>query len=265
MLALNCGKTFSAEAQTFSAMAVTVIFPPASSARGRKAGAQLLEFRDVGVVLLRNMRDRIPCFPHMLRSLAPHSTNGNALNLSPFAEVREHWLGHVRGRRWRGGRGQPRLGAGLHIVFADAAARPSAFDLVDVHADFPRQPPDRWRRRHGLAVFCARNLAQLCGHGKRARNRCGLIGRERLFFRFSFCPDRRLERQTSPGLSRDVLHRVMPDVVPAPPLPLPGKDQLPDFDLLALFDFDLFHYSAHRRRNFDHRFVGFQFHHRLTF
>src|SRR5205807_2269962 len=35
-LALNCGNTLRAAAQTFSAMAVTVILPPASSALGAK-------------------------------------------------------------------------------------------------------------------------------------------------------------------------------------------------------------------------------------
>src|SRR6266567_2505335 len=36
MLALNCGKIFKADAHTFSAIAVTVIFPPASCALGPK-------------------------------------------------------------------------------------------------------------------------------------------------------------------------------------------------------------------------------------
>ena len=87
MLALNCGKTFSAEAQTFNAMAVTVILPPASSRFGREAGAQLFEFRDVGLVLLGDVRNRGPGFPQVLRRLAPHPAHGDALDFSKLGEV----------------------------------------------------------------------------------------------------------------------------------------------------------------------------------
>ena len=82
MLALNCGKTFSAEAQTFNAMAVTVILPPASSRFGREAGAQLLQFRDVGLVLLGDVRNGGPGFPQMLGGLAPHAAHGDAFDFS---------------------------------------------------------------------------------------------------------------------------------------------------------------------------------------
>ncbi len=43
-----------------------------------------------------------------------------------------------------------------------------------------------------------------------------------------------------------------------------GEDDLADFDLVALFDFDFLHGSAHRRRHLDDGLVGFKFHDRLT-
>ena len=57
---LNCGNTFSAAATTLTAIAVTVRLPPAASACSRVALAQLLEPRDVGEVVLRDVRNRRP-------------------------------------------------------------------------------------------------------------------------------------------------------------------------------------------------------------
>src|SRR5437899_1395185 len=43
------------------------------------------------------------------------------------------------------------------------------------------------------------------------------------------------------------------------------KDDLSDFDLLALLYSNFLYYSAYRRGNFDHGLVSFEFHHRLAF
>ena len=44
-----------------------------------------------------------------------------------------------------------------------------------------------------------------------------------------------------------------------------GKDHLADFYLFALLHQNIFYRAAHRRWNFDHSFVGLEFHYRLTF
>ena len=43
------------------------------------------------------------------------------------------------------------------------------------------------------------------------------------------------------------------------------ENNLADFDFVALLDANFFDNSADRRRNFDHGFVGFQFHDWLAF
>ena len=60
------------------------------------------------------------------------------------------------------------------VVFADASAGAAAFDFVDVDADFARQAPHVRRGRNGLAMFGARNLAQLHRHAEdRSAACCG--------------------------------------------------------------------------------------------
>ena len=44
-----------------------------------------------------------------------------------------------------------------------------------------------------------------------------------------------------------------------------GENHLADFDFRAFLDLDIFNRARHRRRNFHHGLVGFQFHHRLAF
>ncbi len=43
------------------------------------------------------------------------------------------------------------------------------------------------------------------------------------------------------------------------------EDNVANFNLVALLYLDFFDHSADRGRNFDHRFIGFKFHHRLAF
>src|SRR6266576_526101 len=44
-----------------------------------------------------------------------------------------------------------------------------------------------------------------------------------------------------------------------------GEDHLADFNFLSFFDPNILDCPAHRRWNFDHCLVGFQFHHCLAF
>src|ERR1019366_5615349 len=91
--------------------------------------------------------------------------------------------------------------------------------------------------------------------------------RQGFFFRLALGPHGQLEREPRRLLSGDVFDRFVPanrfrlsrDAA------LQREDDLANFDLLTLFDLDLAHYAADRGRNFDHGFVGFEFHHRLAF
>ena len=68
---------------------------------GSEARAQLLEFGDVGAVVLGDVRDRVPGFGQMLGSLAANSAHGDALDLAPLREIGKLRLGEVSGARWR--------------------------------------------------------------------------------------------------------------------------------------------------------------------
>ena len=111
------------------------------------------------------------------------------------------------------------------------------------------------------------DFAQLRGHAELGRDLLRLIGRQRLFFCLALSPDRRLESETGPVLSGNVLDRRIPRTGRSRGSPgaFQREDHLPDFDLLALFDFDVLHHSGNGGRHFDDRFVGFQFHHWLAF
>src|SRR5712692_7547691 len=93
---------------------------------GSETRSQLLEFRNVGAVMLCDVRNRVPCFGEMLCRLAPHSAHGNPLDLSPLAKIRQRRCGEVSGswRRLQGGgdRREQRFGVSLHVVIADSAA-----------------------------------------------------------------------------------------------------------------------------------------------
>ena len=166
MLALNCGKIFSAEAQTFNAMAVTVILPPASCGFGRETGAQLFQFRDVGFVLLGDVRNGGPRFPEMLGRFAPHAAHGNALDFSEFGEI-----GKLRLRKiasWRGlaphaAEASKDLGMCLHVVFTDASTRAGALYVVNVHADFSCQTTNMRRRGSGCPCSVPATLPSCAG------------------------------------------------------------------------------------------------------
>jgi hypothetical protein len=114
----------------------------------------------------------------------------------------------------------------------------------------------------------AGDFAKLHRHREGLRRGLRLIGRKGLFFGFSLGADRGLKSETGSMLSRDMFDR---SGARASGFRLrwrrtfKGENHLPDSDLLALFDFDFFDHAAHGRGDFDDRFVGFEFHHRLAF
>ena len=124
------------------------------------------------------------------------------------------------------------------------------------------------RCRNGLTILCAGDLAQLHGHGEHGRGLLRLVGRQGLFFGFALGTNRGLKGETGSTPSRNVLDRSV-----ANPTgfglcwcsAFEREDDLSNFDLLAFFDFDVFHDAADGRRDFDYGFVGLEFHDRLAF
>ena len=156
----------------------------------------------------------------------------------------------------------------LDVVFADASAGAGAFDFVDVDADFARQTPHVRRGGNGLTMFGAGNFAQLRRHGEHGRGLLRLVGRQRLFFGFAFGANRGLKCEARAVLSGNVFDRERCGSTGFGWCwcsAFEREDHLSDFDLLAFFYFNVFDDAADRRRNFDHGFVGFQFHDRLAF
>jgi len=131
------------------------------------------------------------------RSILPHlEKSGSSGSTKPAAGV----CGDRR-------RSQHVLGVQLDVVIADASARAAALNGVDVHSDFARQTSYTRRSRNRIAMFGARNLAELNRHGK-ARRRCrGLIRRKRLLFGLALGAHRHLKRKASGLLSRNVFDR----------------------------------------------------------
>src|SRR5271165_32629 len=237
-----------------------------------KAGAQLFEFGNVGAVVLRDVRNRVPGFGQMLGGLAANSAHRDALDLAPLGEVGQLRLSKMSGARRGLGRGRSRgeqgLGVSLDVVFADASARACAFHFVNVNADFAGKSSHVGRGRNRLAIFGARNFAQLYGHGEYRCDRLRLIRRQRLFFRFAFGANGGLKREAGSVLPGNVFDGSVADALR---FGLRGgsaferEDYLSNFDLLAFFYFDFFNDAADRRRHFDHSLVGLEFHHRLAF
>ena len=61
-----------------------------------KARPQLLEFGDVGVILLGDVGNGVPGFAQMLGRFPAHPAHGDALDFSPFGEVGQGGLGKAR-------------------------------------------------------------------------------------------------------------------------------------------------------------------------
>ena len=95
-----------------------------------------------------------------------------------------------------------------------------------------------------------------------------LVRGKRLFFGLAFGAHRGLEREASGVLSGDVFDGSVARYGGCGvrrSAALESEDDLPDFDLLAFLDFDLFDYAADGRGNFNDGLVGLQFHHGLAF
>src|SRR5580658_7780079 len=152
-----------------------------------EAGTELFEFSDVGAVVLRYVRNRVPGFGQVLGSFAANAAHGDAFDFAPLGEVGKLRRNEVPGTRGRlrsgGSRREERLGVRLDVVFANAAAWTCAFDLVDIDTDFTGKTSHVRSRGDGLAMFGAGNFAELCRHAEYRRCHLRLIRRERLFFR----------------------------------------------------------------------------------
>src|SRR5579862_3123462 len=98
----------------------------------------MLEFRDVGFIVLRDVGNRGPRLPQMFGSLAAYSADRNALDLSPLGKIwqlRLSELSSSRSLRSRRYRSEQRFRMRLDVVLADAAAGAGSFHTVNVDAD----------------------------------------------------------------------------------------------------------------------------------
>ena len=138
---------------------------------------------------------------------------------------------------------------GLDVIFADARARARSLDRVNVHAQFAGQTPHVRRGGNRVAMFDARHLAQLRRHAERFFDHRRQIGRQRLFFGFSFGSHGRLESQARsllPGTMFDgsMVHRLGRRAGSA----FERKDHLADFYFFPFFDQDILHHARRPRR-----------------
>ena len=104
MLALNCGKNFQGGSADFQRDGRHRHLAAGFLGFGRETSTQLLEFGDVGFVLLGDMGNRGPGFPKMLGRLAPHPAHGDALDFAQLGEIgkrRLHESDRLRGLRRR--------------------------------------------------------------------------------------------------------------------------------------------------------------------
>ena len=135
----------------------------------------------------------------------------------------------------------------LNVIFVDASARAAAFNFINIDADLARQAANVRRSRRRCTMLGARNLAQLLRHGEcfGCEGR-GLIRQNHLRFSFALGVDRRLQRQASFVLFRNVLHRaVFRFFGLCGRAALQGENHLADFDLRALFDLDFLDRASH--------------------
>src|ERR1700691_5440390 len=131
--------------------------------------------------MLGDMRNRVPGFGEMFRSFAANSSHGDAFNLSPLREVRQLGLDEMSGARrllrCASLRLQCGFGAGLHVLFADAAAGARALDEIDVDAECAGEAACAWSGWNRTSVLRSSDFVELCRHGKHCRFGCRLIGR----------------------------------------------------------------------------------------
>jgi hypothetical protein len=119
--------------------------------------ADLFERGDVGLVELRDVRDRIPRVAEMLGGLAADAGHRLALDLAPLREVR-HRRSDADGAAARGCRRglavaaqavHHALGEFLDVILRNASAGPGAGHLRNIDANLAGQPAHRWRGGSG--------------------------------------------------------------------------------------------------------------------
>ncbi len=142
---------------------------------------------------------------------------------------------------------------------------PDPLTVVNINAEFSRQTADVRSGRNRVALT-AGNFAQLHRHGEGRSGRLRRVGRQGLLFGFALGLDCCLKGQARGMLAGEVLDGSMFGLLcRLGRTTFEGKDDLANFDLLALLDENVFHHAGDGRRNLDDGFVGFEFHHRLTF
>ena len=128
-------------------------------------------------VLLGDVGDRAPGFPHVLGSFAAHPPHGDAFNFSPLAEVRKSRLLQMRRRRSSAGcsRDNHALRIEFDVLFADAAAGTVPGDVVNVNSQLTGQTSHMRSGWNRPAMFRTRRPIQMQRHGE-----CGYWRRRRL-------------------------------------------------------------------------------------
>src|SRR5580704_6758149 len=107
---------------------------------------------------------------------------------------------------------------------------------------------------------------ELSRHSKARGKRLRLIAWKRLFFRFSLGLYGGLESEPRSLLPGDTLDwNMFGSLCLRRGRTFEREDNVANFNLVALFYVDFFDDSADRGGYFDHRFIGFKFHHRLAF
>jgi len=95
--------------------------------------ADLLELGDVGLVVLRDVRDRGPRFRETLRRFLTNRSQRHPFDVAPLAEI-----GQWRCRHAPAATEDDSSRGRMHVVDRDAPAGPCAFDCRQVDAEFAR-------------------------------------------------------------------------------------------------------------------------------
>jgi hypothetical protein len=129
-----------------------VSLTPACSAAACCCLSKGLQFGDVRLVELRDMRHRQPAAMQVRAADAPDARQRLFLHLAELAEVHRGCRRQCErqsasgGRRCVGASAQHLFDVGLHVVLDDAALAPAALDLSQVDAEFAREAAYGWTR-----------------------------------------------------------------------------------------------------------------------
>ena len=262
----------TAVARTFTSIAVTVRLPPAFSTCSLNFLRSSSSARDVGLVELRDVRNRVPRVAEMLRGLAA--------DVAPSAGARPRPTSAKSGKRNAGRRraapdaqrtspdaAQDPARVLLDVFLRDASVWSGALDVVDVDADLAREAAHgrrrgrrrsrrsrrrrRWRLRRGGG---SRRLPLRHRHDLSASPlRFGCVpasARLRLGFRLGRRGLLRLGLPSAAAgaVAAGVVHR---------------QDHRADLDLVALLDLDFLDDAGNRGGHFDRGLVGLELEDRL--